>query len=151
MAALNKDYIESLKTSAAAGEYKPIPAGTYPMTIVETAIQDNKAGNGQSILLKFAVDGENYNGRLIYWRIAYTHPNKEAVRIGKEKLKSLLNALGLETIGNTDELQNKQVLCEVIIRQGDKQYGPQNDIAKFLPINSETTSSATASPGAMLW
>ena len=83
--------------------YSPIPDGWYRGQIQKADLRDTKSG-GKMIALGITIIGEKYAGRMVWANINIRNPSAEAERIGQQQLGSVLRAIGLAKVGDTDEL-----------------------------------------------
>ena len=93
------EYEGSISTS-----FEPLPAGSYPVQIVETETKTTNAGNGTYLKTKFeVVDGE-YKGRKFFQNFNLTNANETAERIGRQHIKAILDAIGKSSAKNSQEM-----------------------------------------------
>ena len=109
--------------------FEPIPAGTYKLQVLESAIADTSTGSGQMLTLTLEVVEGQYANRRIWDRLNIVNQNPDAQRIAQRNLADLCIAVGVAQLRNTDELHNKPFMARVTV-QPDKtgQYGPQNRV-----------------------
>lgn len=113
-------------------DFSPIPAGKYQVSIEEITINETRAGTGQYLRLKLRVaDGQPYANRIIWTYINFQNTNPVAERIGQQKLNQLLLSCGLHVIQDTDELLNRVVLAQVVVREASNGYEASNDVKAF--------------------
>lgn len=117
-----------------------LPAGQYAAQIIESGIVDAKSGRGQMITLTWAITDGPAEGRRVWQRINHYHENPQAMAIGQRDLRQILDALGLESIDDTAELEFKPMRVKVGI-EVDKsgQYGDRNAIkgvAALYPVTA---------------
>ena len=113
-------------------DFSPIPAGKYQVSIEEITINETRAGTGQYLRLKLRVaDGQPYANRIVWTYINFQNTNPVAERIGQQKLNQLLLSCGLHVIQDTDELLNRVVLAQVIVREASNGYEASNDVKAF--------------------
>lgn len=113
-------------------DFQPIPAGKYQVSIEEITINETRAGTGQYLRLKLRVaEGQPYSNRIVWTYINFQNTNPVAERIGQQKLNQLLLSCGLHVIQDTDELLNRVVLAQVIVREASNGYEASNDVKAF--------------------
>ena len=113
-------------------DFSPIPAGKYQVSIEEITINETRAGTGQYLRLKLRVaDGQPYANRIIWTYINFQNTNPVAERIGQQRLNQLLLSCGLHVIQDTDELLNRVVLAQVVVREASNGYEASNDVKAF--------------------
>ena len=113
-------------------DFSPIPAGKYQVSIEEITINETRAGTGQYLRIKLRVaDGQPYANRIVWTYINFQNTNPTAERIGQQRLNQLLLSCGLHVIQDTDELLNRVVLAQVIVREASNGYEASNDVKAF--------------------
>ena len=113
-------------------DFSPIPAGKYQVSIEEITINETRAGTGQYLRLKLRVaEGQPYSNRIVWTYINFQNTNPVAERIGQQKLNQLLLSCGLHVIQDTDELLNRVVLAQVVVREASNGYEASNDVKAF--------------------
>ena len=131
MANFNYQVTEQVQTTS-ENDFQPIPAGKYSVYIEDISINETRAGTGQYLRIKLRVaDGQPYANRIIWTYINFQNTNPVAERIGQQKLNQLLLACGLHVIQDTDELLNREVLAQVIVREASNGYEASNDVKAF--------------------
>ena len=131
MANFNYQVTEQVQTTS-ENDLQPIPAGKYSVYIEDISINETRAGTGQYLRIKLRVaDGQPYANRIIWTYINFQNTNPVAERIGQQKLNQLLLACGLHVIQDTDELLNREVLAQVIVREASNGYEASNDVKAF--------------------
>lgn len=129
------------------GGFEPIPAGEYTVSIAGAELCDTKAGTGQYIKLQLSVTGPTHEGRTIFANLNIRNPNPKAEEIGRQQLGSVMRAVGLGSLTDTDQLIGGVMAVKVTIRPGNKQYpDPQNDVKSFKAV-SGSPAPAPASSG----
>lgn len=113
-------------------DFSPIPAGKYQVSIEEITINETRAGTGQYLRIKLRVaEGQPYANRIVWTYINFQNTNPVAERIGQQRLNQLLLSCGLHVIQDTDELLNRVVLAQVIVREASNGYEASNDVKAF--------------------
>ena len=131
MANFNYQVTEQVQTTS-ENDFQPIPAGKYSVYIEEITINETRAGTGQYLRIKLRVaDGQPYANRIIWTYINFQNTNPVAERIGQQKLNQLLLSCGLHVIQDTDELLNREVLAQIIVREASNGYEASNDVKAF--------------------
>lgn len=116
------------------GDFSPLPAGEYHTRIVETSINTTKSGTGQYIKLRLDVTGPSHEGRVIFTNLNIKNDNQKAEEIGRQQLGSVMRAIGLDSIQDTDQLVGGAMAVKVTIRKSEE-YGDQNDVKSFKAIS----------------
>jgi hypothetical protein len=83
--------------------YDLIPSGWYDATIKEADIKESKSG-GKYINIQFGITGPHHQGRVVFDLINFINKNVQTVEIAHKQLGSLIRALGLARVQDTDEL-----------------------------------------------
>ena len=81
-----------------------IPAGQYIVKIERAQLKDTKSGTGRYISLMLRVKGPTHSNAVVFAMVNISNQNQEAERIGKAQLRSIMEAIGLQTITDTDQL-----------------------------------------------
>lgn len=81
-----------------------IPAGQYTVKIERAQLKDTKSGTGRYISLMLRVQGPTHSNAVVFAMVNISNQNQEAERIGKAQLRSIMEAIGLQTITDTDQL-----------------------------------------------
>lgn len=131
MANFNYQVTEQVQTTS-ENDFQPIPAGKYSVYIEDISINETRAGTGQYLRIKLRVaDGQPYANRIIWTYINFQNTNPVAERIGQQRLNQLLLACGLHVIQDTDELLNRVVVAQVVVREASNGYEASNDVKAF--------------------
>jgi len=138
MTELSTTLDEAFNTQTEEGtpDFQPLPAGNYVATIVDAKVGPLKSGKGQAVLLQWEVQGDAYQGRLIFDRVIVAHESAEAMKFGRRKLKDIADACGVkDSITDLTVLLNKPCSIYVKIEQDDAgEYPPQNRVGRVKPI-----------------
>ena len=152
MAFLNESFNRSdIPEAEGGGSFEPIPAGTYDVVVQGIDLRTTKAGTGQYLAVRLDVTGPTHQGRVLWSNINFRNPNLTAESIGQRQLGELMDAVGLATFDDTDQLLGGRLKASVIIKD-DPQYGRRNEVKKMtsnartLP-NTLSSSAATKSSG----
>jgi hypothetical protein len=113
-----------------APDFSPIPAGDYHVKVAEASLETTKKGDGQYIKLRLDVIGPSYEGRVLFANINIRNPNPKAEEIGRQQLGSIMRAVGLSQVSDTDQLIGGQMIVTVKISH-DEQYGDRNEVKSF--------------------
>ena len=131
MANFNYQVTEQVQTTN-ENDFSPIPAGKYSVYIEDISINETRAGTGQYLRIKLRVaEGQPYSNRIVWTYINLQNTNPVAERIGQQRLNQLLLSCGLPVIQDTDELLNREVLAQVIVREASNGYEASNDVKAF--------------------
>mgnify|MGYP005844414009 CR=1 FL=1 len=128
------------------GNFEPIPAGDYHVKISESDLKDTKAGTGQYIWLKLDVLGPTHEGRVLFANLNIRNPNPKAEEIGRQQLGSVLRAVGIASLQDTDQLVGGQMNVKVAVKN-DPTYGPGNECKGFKALTGSPSPAPAASSG----
>jgi len=130
------------------GDFEPIPAGNYTVTITEAEVKDTKAGTGQYIKLRLDVMGPTHQGRVLFSNINHRNPNPKAEEIGKAQLGSIMRAINIIDLTDTDQLVGGNMEVKVTVKD-DPTYGKGNEVKAYKAISGSAAPMATnAAPSA---
>ena len=147
MAFLNETFsIDTLPQSE--NEFSPLPAGWYQVHITGAELRPTKAGTGAYIAVRYDVLGPTHQGRVVFGNLNIRNPNPKAEEIGRQQLGSLMRAIGLAQVSDTDELIGGQLMIKLSIRPADGQYEAGNDVKGYKAVGG-AAAAAPASVGAM--
>tara|TARA_R110002126_G_scaffold30625_1_gene99885 strand:- start:224 stop:691 length:468 start_codon:yes stop_codon:yes gene_type:complete len=128
------------------GSYDPLPEGWYTTKITNSELKDTKSGTGQYIKLEFTVTSESFSGRKVWGMLNIRNDNEKAEEIGRKQLNSLMAALGMESLGDTDELVGGDVSIKLKIKEASGGYDASNDVKAYKAIQGGSSPKATAAP-----
>ncbi len=147
MAFLNETFsIDTLPQSE--NEFSPLPAGWYQVHITGAELRPTKAGTGAYIAVRYDVLGPTHQGRVVFGNLNIRNPNPKAEEIGRQQLGSLMRAIGLAQVSDTDQLIGGQLMIKLAIRPADGQYEASNDVKDFKAVGG-AAAAAPAAVGAM--
>ena len=112
--------------------FEVLPAGDYPMVIVESEMKKTKDGNGQFLQLKLQVLSGPFQNRTLYDRLNLVNKNDTAVQIAKGTLSSICRAVNVLTPKDSAELHGKPLVAAVKAKK-DKDDTIRNEIAGYKP------------------
>lgn len=143
MAVLGQDILNDIK-NAEETNYELLPEGEYTVKVDGTELKATKNGTGQFIRTTFVVLAPKYQGRKLFHNFNIINENSEAMRIGKQQVKALMQAGGLtqeqiNQFNDTDQLIGLTCNVTVGIEKGQGAYGPQNRIKRFLRVKDTAT------------
>lgn len=119
------------------GDFSPLPAGEYSVKIADAEICNTKAGTGQYIKLRLDVTGPSHQGRVLFSNINIQNPSQKAEEIGRQQLGSIMRAINLPNLADTDQLIGGEMSVKVTIRKSDE-FGDQNDVKSYKSLNGST-------------
>lgn len=116
------------------GDFAPIPAGEYTVSIAAADLTPTKDGTGQYIKLKLNVIAPTHQGRVLFANLNIRNQSAKAEEIGRQQLGAVMRAIGLATIEDTDQLIGGTLIAKVDIRTSE-QYGAQNEVKAYKPLS----------------
>lgn len=132
--------------------FEPIPAGEYSVAVSSAELKDTSAGTGKFISLKLTVTGPSHEGRILFSNINIQNPSQKAEEIGRQQLGSVMRAIGLANLTDTDQLIGGNMAVRVVV--GEYNGMPKNEVKGYKAINGSAppapaaSGSATAQSGA---
>lgn len=133
---------ETVETSG----FDPIPNGRYPVLIVGAERKTSKDGRSEFVELTLKVCDGQYNGRRIWDRCLIRHPNPQAEGIGRGRLKTLCEAIGITKLKDAEELVNYQATAILKVKPHRDTGEPQNEVARFVPDGATAPAAAATAP-----
>lgn len=124
--------------------FDPLPAGDYGVTISGAEIASTKSGTGQYIKLKMTVTGPTHQGRIVFSNLNIKNDSQKAEEIGRQQLGSIMRAIGIPSIQDTDQLIGGNLVVKLKIVKSEE-YGDKNEVSAY----KAATGSAPAMPSAM--
>ena len=129
---------------------EPIPAGPYPVEVVDADIRDGK-DSGKPYLwmhLKIPDDVEEYGKRRLFFQGSVDQDNEVALGITIGNLEALyLRSLTGEEMGDweldTDDLIGMEGIAIVKIGE-DLEGNPRNEVSRLKPLEGEEAETAKA-------
>ena len=132
----------------ADNNFEALPAGWYQVHITGAELRPTKAGTGAYIAVRYDVLGPTHQGRVVFGNLNIRNPNPKAEEIGRQQLGSLMRAIGLAQVSDSDQLIGGQLMIKLAIRPADGQYEASNDVKDFKAVGG-TATAAPAAVGAM--
>ena len=123
-------------------DFSPIPDGSYNVTIKEASLSPTKDGTGQYIKLRLDVLGPTHSGRVLFSNVNIRNKSSQAENIGRQQLASIMKAVGLATINDTDQLIGAELSVKVGTRPASGDYAAQNEIKSYNPASGASQTSA---------
>lgn len=132
--------------------FTPVPAGDYPVVIVESEMKDTRDGKGQYLQLVLEVIDGNMKGRKLWDRLNLVNANSTAVEIAQKTLSQICHAVKLLQPQDSAELHGKPMKATVIVKD-DPGYGPRNEVKGYKPVggtDAPAPAAAEAIPAATM-
>ena len=127
------------------GDFEPIPAGKYPVVIIESQKKPTKSGDGEYLELVFQIQGGPQDGRQLWDRLNLSNPNQKAVDIARQTLSSICHAVGVMTPKDSADLHGKTMMATVKLRTRHDTGEPTNEIKGYAPYEPAVRPAASAS------
>ena len=121
----------------ATNDFEPIPAGWYNVSITNAEAKDTKAGNGVYISVRFDVTGPTHEGRVVFTNLNIKNPNPKAEEIGRQQLDSMMRAIGVGKVEDTDQLVGGNCAVKVSIRRSEE-WGDSNEVKAYKAIDGSS-------------
>jgi hypothetical protein len=134
MAFLNEAFDVNELPQGNTGNFEPLPAGWYTVTISQAELKSTKAGNGQYIKLRYDVTGPTHQGRVVFGNLNIKNPNPKSEEIGRQQLGDIMRAIGLAKVTDTDQLIGGNLSIKLDVKQ-DAQYGASNEVKGFKSVS----------------
>lgn len=127
--------------------FAPIPAGEYPMRVINSEMRDTKAGTGKRLVLEIDITDGPQQGRKLWQGFNLVNPNPQAVEISQRQLAQLCLAVGKVAITDSDELHMQEFIGKVKVTPAKDGYDAGNEIAQYKPKEGATAAERPASTG----
>lgn len=114
--------------------FDPIPEGWYTAQIKAAELKNTKANDGQYIAVQYAVTGPTHAGRVVFGNLNIKNRNSEAERIGMGQLGSVMGAIGLAKIEDTDQLIGGNLQIKVGMSKPQEGYEQRNEVKGWKAI-----------------
>ncbi len=117
-----------------------VPEGIYRCVLVEGNRKRTSKGTGEYLELKFGIQGGEFDGCNIKYRLNLWNPNATATKIAKQEYKHLLDAINLDPrqVADVSQMFNIPLDVKVKVRNykdpqtsEDKQ---SNEIVDFIQV-----------------
>lgn len=120
--------------------YEPLPAGWYEVYITDAELKYTKNGDGKYISVMYNIVGPTHEGRVVYGNLNIKNPNPVAEEIGRQQLGSLIRAIGLSKVTDTDELIGGHIYIKLGIREASGDFDASNYVKAYKPFRDKPTS-----------
>jgi len=117
-------------------EFAAIPEGKYTIGITQTEEKTSGKGNRYLNLQLQVLDGPHKN-RVLFDIINLYHPDDNVREIAERTLKNICDAVRVLKPTASEQLHNIPLMA-VVSMETDSQYGDQNRVKKYMPLNSVT-------------
>lgn len=148
MAFLNEAFDVNELPVGNTGNFEPLPAGWYNVTVSQAELKDTKSGTGQYIKLRYDVTGPTHQGRVVFGNLNIKNANSKAEEIGRQQLGDIMRAIGLARVTDTDQLIGGHICIKLDVKQ-DAQYGASNEVKGFRSVNGSAAPAAASVPASV--
>lgn len=112
----------------------PVPAGDYPMVVIESEPKQTKDQTGGFLEFKMQIIQGQFQGRIVTARLNIFNQSAEAVRIAYAQLSALSHVTGVFNLQDTRQLHNIPFIGVVTVQAG----GLFNDVRGFKDMQGNT-------------
>jgi len=146
MAHIGMSFTDEDLQSTGDGDFSPLPAGEYSVTIDGADLKQTKAGDGTYINLKMIVDGPTHMGRIVFSMLNIQNPSQKAEAIGRGQLGDILRIIGIQaaTFEDTDQLLGGQMIVKLSIKEAQGDYKASNNVQAYKPLTGTAPAKAPA-------
>jgi hypothetical protein len=145
MASLGQSFNED-DLPQSSGDFAPLPEGWYNAVINSALIKNTKDNSGQYIAVRYDITGPTHQGRVVFGNINIKNKSSQAEEIARQALGSIMRAIGLPRVDDTDQLVGGNLQIKLSIRAQDG-YGPTNEVRGYKPIGGESKTPMPSSFG----
>lgn len=114
-------------------QFEVLPAGDYPVMIVDSEMKPTKDNRGQYLQLTLEVIDGPCRGRKMWDRLNLQNPNQQAVEIAQRSLSQICHAVGVLQVNDSAELHDKPMVARVKVRPARGQYPESNEVSQYKP------------------
>lgn len=118
---------------AQQNDFSPLPDGWYTAAIKSAEMRDTKDKTGQYIAIRYDILGPTHQGRVVFGNINIKNKSTAAEEIGRQALGSIMRAVGLARVDDTDQLIGHSLQIKLSTRVQDG-YEPTNEVRQFKVI-----------------
>ena len=122
-------------------DFEHIPADRYNAEITNSEMLDNSKATGEYLKLEFTILDGPFAGRKLWTQLNLVNPSPQAVEIAQRDLSAICHATGKLRVQDSIELHNIPMEINVKVKT-TKEYGPQNIIRGYTPLNNKGNKSA---------
>jgi hypothetical protein len=134
------------------GDFTPLPAGWYNATITKAELRDTNDKTGQYISVRYDITGPTHQGRVVFGNLNIKNKSTKAEEIGRSDLGSLMRAINLARVTDTDQLIGGNLSIKLDIRPSrtdastGKTYEPSNDVKAYRASEGSTAPKMASAP-----
>ena len=134
-----------------------LPAGDYQAVIVDSGMKTPKSGGAGMLELVLQVQNHpQFNGAKLWDRLNIRHAKPDVANIARQRLKAIMDAVGLASISDSQQLHNRQLT--VTVAQSEYNGKPTNEVKGYSakrssgqPMTQTSYAAPTASNPANPW
>ena len=150
MANLNDIDMSNVEAETVRGA---VPAGEYQAIIVDSGDKSPKSGGAPYLELVLQIVDPEYKGRKVWDRLNLRHTNPQTVLIAKQRLKAIMDAVGVARVSDSQQLHNRQLTVTLDVREYDGKLS--NEVKGYAAKRSSgqpmtTTSYPAPAPAAQM-
>lgn len=116
------------------GVTEVLPAGDYPVILVETDLSQKESGAVQFEFCVQVTEGQ-FQNRRVYDSQNYTKKDGSPNAIGRGQVSQICRCVGVMNPRDTSDLHHKRLIAKVGIRKDDE-WGNKNIVKGFKPYES---------------
>jgi hypothetical protein len=120
----------------------PVPDGSYLAEIVDQDEKENSKKSGRFVHVKWEIAEGEHLGRWVPEWINYIHESEVTQRIGEQQLKKLCDAIGIDGLADTDQMQGLRAIITV---GTDKKDSSRNVVVAYEPVQNSAPAPAQKS------
>ncbi len=134
--------IDYVPGSVEPTDFSDLPAGDYPVVILDSEVKQTKDGHGRYLNFTLTIIEGNGKGRKIFDRLNLWNANSTAVLIAQQTLESICRALNItHQVRDSAELHNKPLVIRLGYDERDRQglpiqEGRRNSVKAYKPYAS---------------
>lgn len=120
-----------------------VPAGWYPVAIVDSELRPTKDKTSQYLYLELQILEGPHAGQKIFDRLNLWHSNPTTQRIAQEQLSGYCHATGVLQVGESGVLHNRPFEVKVNHETDPEgKYEPSNNVKDRRPVSGATANAA---------
>ena len=117
--------------------FDPVPAGEYPVMIVDSEMKPTKSGSGEYLQMELEIIDGPYKGRKAWDRLNLNNPNQTAVEIAQRTLSQICHAVGVLNVTDSVELHNKPMIARLSYRPAEGQFDAGNEVKGYKAMSGQ--------------
>jgi len=113
------------------GDFEAIDPGNYTAKIVKSEMVETKNKDGHFLKLQFEVLEGDCKGRMLWTNLNLVNPSDKAMEIAHKALASICEAVGINSVEDSEALHEKPMLIKVTKKAATSEYPEGNEIKGF--------------------